>query len=525
MMVRTWLSSLLAVLLASPLVGADDSVAAKIDSLIVVSARQPVAPIVDDAGFCRRMYLDFAGRIPNVEELQSFLADSASDKRGQLIDRLLASPEFPQRMRDVFHVQWMERLGDHDEWTKFLEASFAANKPWDQLVREILSPATDDDARRGAAFFLTKRLEHYGEQPIDYPGLTRDIGRMFLGVDLQCAQCHDHLFVDDYKQLDFQGLHTVVLQTFIRQDVKFPAVGEKPLDRKTEFMSVFVKQPKQTGPRLPFGTEVEIPVLAKGEEFEVPPDKKTKFPGTPKFSPLKELAERLPTADNAWFVRNTVNRAWFQLMGRGLVHPLDLQHSKNPPSHPEVMDLLAQEFVAHQFDMKWLLRELALTETYQRSSVLPTGLMQEPPLDRYVVALEKPLSAEQLATSAWLATGHVLPVPDDVKKKFLTAYANPPREPEGEFAPSVKAALFLSHDATVLGWLTPGNGNLAERAASESDATQCVELIYQTVLSRGATAEESAAMEDHVATATDRSKATGQAIWALLTSTEFCVNH
>jgi hypothetical protein len=189
------------------------------------------------------------------------------------------------------------------------------------------------------------------------------------------------------------------------------------------------------------------------------------------------------------------------------------------------MDLLAREFVEHGFDMKWLLRELALTETYQRTSVLPAGLTPEPPVDRYVVALEKPLSAEQLAASAWLATGHALPVPDDVKKKFVAAFANPPREPEGEFAPSVKAALFLSHDATVLGWLTPGEGKLVERAVVERDPAKAIELIYRTVLSRSPSDEETTAMVQHLTAATDRAKTMGDVIWALLTSTEFCVNH
>jgi hypothetical protein len=511
-------------LLLSGVVAAQET-AREIDARIAAAAGQAVAPRGDDAGFCRRAYLDFAGRIPTVDELRAFLADAAPDKRMQLLDRLLASPDYVARMTSVFHVQWMERLGDHEEWTKFLEASWAENKPFDRLVRDILSPPVDDETRRGAAFFFTKRLENYGQQAVDYPGLTRDIGRMFLGVDLQCAQCHDHLFVEDYKQLDFQGLHTVVLQTAIRTDLKFPAIAEKPLQKKTEFMSVFLKEPKQTGPRLPFGVELEIPVFATGEEFEVPPDKKKNFPGVPKFSALRALAERLPTADNPWFVRNAVNRAWYQLMGRGLVHPLDLHHAQNPPSHPEVLDLLAREFVARQFDWKWLLRELALTETYQRSSQLPAGLAAEPPIDRYVVALEKPLSPEQLATATWMAAGHAPPVPADVQKKFVAAFANPPREPEGEFAPSVKAALFLSHDATVLKWLTPANGNLAERAIAEADHARAIELIYQSVLSRSPSPDESAEMVSYLSTASNRGKAVGDAIWALLTSTEFCVNH
>lgn len=496
----------------------------QIDALIEAAAGQPVAAVCDDAAFCRRVFLDFAERIPSRDELLSFLADSAADKRSQLIDRLLSSPDYVRRMRDVLHVQLMERLGDHDEWTKFLEASIVANTPWNEFVRTILQPGLEEEPKRGAAFFLTKRLENYGQQAVDLPGLTRDVGRLFLGVDLQCAQCHDHLFIDEYKQVDFQGLHTFLQHTFIRQDVKFPAVGEKLVDKKTEFMSVFIKEPHQTGPRLPFGPEVEIAVFTKGEEFAVPPDRAKKFLGQPKFSPLTELSARLPTADNPYFVKNAVNRAWFLLMGRGLVHPLDLQHAQNPPSHPEVFDLLATEFVAHQFDMKWLLRELAQTRTYQRSSALPVDNV-EPPADRYVVALEKPLSAEQLAESAWRATGHTGDLPADARKKFLAAFANPPREPEGEFAPSVKAALFLSHDATVLSWLQPKDGTLVERLQTETDLPKAIETIYQTVLSRSPTTEEAAMMAAYLTAAENRPRALGDIIWSLMNTTEFGVNH
>ncbi len=501
-----------------------ETLPARIDGLIEAAAGQPVAVVCDDAAFCRRVFLDFAGRIPTRDELLAFQADNSAGKRLQLIDRLLASPEYIRRMRDVLHVQLMERLGEHDEWTKFLETSVTANTPWNEFVRTMLQPGSEDEPKRGAAFFLTKRLENYGQQPVDLPALTRDVGRLFLGVDLQCAQCHDHLFVDDYKQVDFQGLHTFLQHTFIRQDVKFPAVGEKLVDKKTEFMSVFVKEAKQTGPRLPFGPEVEIAVFTKGEEFATPPDRAKNFLGQPKFSPLTELAARLPTAENPYFVRNAVNRAWCLLMGRGLIHPLDFQHAKNPPSHPEVLDLLATEFVAHQFDRKWLLRELAQTRTYQRSSVLPDG-RGEPPPDRYVVALEKPLSAEQLAESTWRATGHTGDLSAEARKKFLAAYANPPREPEGDFAPSVKAALFLSHDATVLSWLQPKDTTLVERLQAETDLPKAIETIYQTVLSRSPTAEETTSMTAFVNEADNRSRALGDVIWALMNTTEFGLNY
>ena len=138
-------------------VGADEPLHEKIDQLIESSAGMAVAPIADDAEFLRRVSLDLSGRIPSADEARAFLADAASDKRTVLIDRLLASPEYARRMREAWHVQLMERAGEHDEWVRFLEQSFAANKPWDKLVREILNPNPDDEGSRGAAFFLTDR--------------------------------------------------------------------------------------------------------------------------------------------------------------------------------------------------------------------------------------------------------------------------------------------------------------------------------------------------------------------------------
>ena len=151
-------------------------------------------------------------------------------------------------MRELFNVMLMERQGDNPEWTKFLQTAFESNTPWDKLAEAILCPNAEDEKTRGAAFFITRRLDKVGQNPTDYPGLTRDVGRLFMGVDLQCAQCHDHLFVNDYKQLDYHGLFAFLGQTFIRTDVKFPAVGESLVTKKNEFMSVFVQEKKGNGP-------------------------------------------------------------------------------------------------------------------------------------------------------------------------------------------------------------------------------------------------------------------------------------
>ncbi|HZL89304.1 MAG TPA: DUF1549 domain-containing protein [Pirellulaceae bacterium] len=517
----------------------------RIDELIEANRSPPLrggdrdgvaayAPPASDGEFLRRVYLDLAGRIPSAAETRAFLADSDAEKRTKVIDKLLSSDEYVRRMSQAFHVMLMERLGDHPEWQKWLRASFAANKPWDQIVRELVNPNADDEATRGSALFFSKRLENYGQNPVDIPGMVRDTGRLFLGIDVQCCQCHDHLFVDEYKQEFFHGLFAYVGNLQLVNGKPFPAIAEKPLTKKVDFVSVFVQEQKSVGPKLPGRSETEIPVFAKGEEFEKPPDPKSKEPGALKFSTLKLLAEQLPAADNGLFKKNIANRLWWLLMGRGLVEPLDLNHVGNPPSHPELLDLVANELAAHQFDMKWLLKEIALSRAYQRASAVVGENAAELPRETYAAALEKPLSAEQLLAAMLQATGDgkplVLNLEDkstkDLIAKFEKAFANPAREPEVGFAPSVKAALFVLNDATVLSWLKPAGGNLAERLVKQPDATSIADELYISVLNRPSSDDEKKDVADYLAKRADqREKAVGNLIWSLLASNEFGINH
>ncbi len=316
--------------------------------------------------------------------------------------------------------------------------------------------------------------------------------------------------------------------------MKFPAIGQKPLEKKVEFMSVFVQKPLAVGPKLPFGQEIDVPTFAKGEEFEQPPDKKTRFPGTPKFNTLKLLSEQMPRADNQPFTRNIANRLWWVLMGRGLVDPLDLSHASNPPSHPELLDLLASELAAHQFDMRWLLKEIALSQAYQRSGIAPDEAAASAPAYRYRVALEKQLSSEQMLTSVRQALGDGKPLAIDLADKgwadwqtrFDKALANPPREPEVGHSPTVKAALFLMNDAKVLGWIKPEGENLAARLLKLDDAAQLADELYAAVLSRQPAAQEQQEAADFLGSRPDRREsAVSSLIWGLLASNEFCVNH
>jgi hypothetical protein len=507
---------------------------ARIDELIESQAEGPLAANASDAEFLRRIYLDLAGRVPSVRETQAFLNDTAADKREQLIDKLLSGDDYVRRMTQALHVMLMERLGDHADWQQFLRESVQRNRPWDEIVRAILHPNPDDEATRGAALWYTKRLENYGQNPVDTPGLVRDVGRHFLGIDVQCAQCHDHLFVGEYKQEFYAGMFAFVGHATLRTDLKFPAVGLKPLDKKVEFMSVFEKRPLAVGPKLPGGEEVVLPAFAKGEEFARPPDRKTKFPGEPKFNTLKILAEQLPRADNRLFTRNMANRLWWLMLGRGLVQPLDLHHADNPPSHPELLDLLAEQFAAHAFDMRWLIREIALTRTYERSSVAADASEIDTPSQSYRLALEKPLSAEQMLASLRQALGGEEPLAivtgdnrwSQWQASFEKALANPAREPEVEHNPTVQAALFLMHDATVLEWLQPQGDNLTARLLKLDHASQLAGALYLALLSRPPSDEEVAVVREYLASREDRrEKAVGNLVWSLIASNEFCANH
>jgi hypothetical protein len=511
------------------------------------------APICDDSEFLRRISLDLTGTIPNSTRVRTFIADATSGKRERIVDDQLASPEWPRRMADLFHVILMERRGDDPDWQKWLEASFAQNKPWNQIVYQILNADADDEDNRAAAYFMSKRLDKYGQNPVDYPGLVRDIGRMFLGKDLQCAECHDHLFIDEYKQLDFQGLLAVYKNTFVRRDVKFPAVGEKAMTVPVEFVSVFDPTQRKTGPRIPGGTAFVIPELKPVES----PASKKKLPDPPRpeWSAVELLARELTRPENRQFARTTVNRVWYVLLGRGIVHPVDLDHSGNPPSHPELLDLLTDEFIAHDYNLKWLIREIVLSKTWQRTSRLAEDT-NSPSADKFAVAIERPLMAEQLLASVVRATGNAkvleekekssdseksdtdnesaadttddpqMPTLAELKTAFSTAFANEAREPEGEFKATVKGALFWRNSTEIQKLLNPHPENLIDRLTRIEQPTSLVEELYVAVLSRFPTTDESSVMVTFLTdSGSGRETAIRDATWALLTSVEFYANH
>ncbi|MBN9523198.1 DUF1549 domain-containing protein [bacterium] len=519
---------LVAVLAAVALVVADAraDLAPRIDALVDAKAKADgaqVSPPADDGEFLRRATLDLAGTIPTAAEAKAFLADPAPRKRDKLLDRLLAAPTYAERMTDLFHGALMERLGDHPEWTAYLKKSFAANTPWDAMARDMLRADPKNPDTLGAAFFLAKRLENYGQNPVDHSALTRDVGRLFLGKNFQCCECHDHLFVEDYKQQDFQGLHAFFRNATLVNAAKLH-VGEKLTTEKLAFASVFTKVAMATAPALPGGKMLDIPTFPKGQEFAEPPDRKTNSPGVPKFRTLAAAADLIPRAENRDFARNIVNRVWFALLGRGLVHPLDMHHARNPGSHPELLDLLADEFVTHKFDLKWLIGELVRTRAYQRSSRLPADAVMSDPW-YFGTAIEKRLTADQLLNATVAATGADAKAAEALRAKFHKAFDNPSRDPEDEIAPSLRAALFVLHDPAVLKLFDPAPGSLVSRLAALPDE-QVADELYLTVLTRRPTAAEAQTVRELLARhAGGRPAAVGRLAWALVASMEFGVNH
>lgn len=347
----------------------------RIDQLLERDAVTPVAGLVDDATFFRRASLDLNGRIPAVAEVRAFLADSAPGKRAKLVDDLLARPEYARHMAITFDVMLMERRPDkyvkQDPWREHLFTAFRENRPYHELVAGLLSAdGAGPETHTAAKFYLEREAEPNA--------VTRDLGRVFFGRDLQCAQCHDHPRVDDYLQPEYYGLYAFVNRTYLfRPDTKQPAMLAEKADGTANYKSVFTSIEGDTNPRLPGGRELKEPVVAKNSEWKVRPDpkKKTVRP-VPTYSRRAELPKLISEGSNDAFRRNIVNRLWAQLMGRGLVEPVDFHHSANPPTHPGLLSLLAAEFAAMNFDVKAFLRELALTRAYQRRLDLPERLAQ-----------------------------------------------------------------------------------------------------------------------------------------------------
>ncbi|MCR9201374.1 MAG: DUF1549 domain-containing protein [Planctomycetaceae bacterium] len=347
----------------------------RIDRLITTAEPGPVAHQCDDATFVRRATLALSGRIPTRDEVVEFLHDPAQDKRTIKLNDLLQSDDFFRHMAVTLELMLMERRsGTHvktSDFRQYLEAALRARKSWLDIACEVLSVDGSATPPAAAGFLLQRNVEPHL--------LTRDTGRIFFGMDLQCAQCHDHPLIDDYRQDDYYGLNAFFVRaTLFQLDKKKPAqISEKAAGEAT-FKSVFTDREGNMRPRIPGGSELTGASLQPHRRYRVFPAKNVR--AVPVDSRLSRLAQTLREVPSVPFDRNIANRLWAHMFGRGLVHPVDLHHSANPPSHPELLTLLASELRHHHHDIAWLLREIALSQTWQRSFQLPHPAQAQAPL-------------------------------------------------------------------------------------------------------------------------------------------------
>jgi len=377
---------------------AQESLAVRVDRLLEAAQTGPASAIATDAEFVRRLSLDLRGIIPTAAEVRAFLDDPAANKREVLVDRWLAEPQFALHWADVLHVTLMERRPDkhvpYADWIKYLQVSCQQNKPWNVLAREIFSAdGADANLRPAAKFWLDRDSEPHI--------LTRDVGRIFFGMDLQCAQCHDHPLIEHYVQADYYGLYAFVNRSVLFNDQaeKKMFLGERA-EGDADYKSVFTGDASRSRPRLPGGTELGEPHFRLGDEYQVKPADKVR--PVPKHS-RRAMLVAATDGSNAAFNRNIANRIWAVLFGRGLVHPVDLHHPHNPSTSPAVLDLITQELVAAQFDAKFLIRQLVLTQAYQRAFDAPSSEahgLQPVGFAEQITAREQALPAMKSASEA-----------------------------------------------------------------------------------------------------------------------------
>ena len=465
----------------------------------------PLAP-ASDAEFLRRVSLDLIGMPPSAQELTSFLADKDPDKRARAVDRLLASPLFARHWATTLDVMLMERLPNDqvpaDEWQAFLLDAARRNQPFNELVAELLRADGGDLKHRAPARFYLDRESEPNR-------ITRDVGRIFFGVDLQCAQCHNHPLVEDYRQSDYQGLlaffnaGTELVKT---KGTKKTSFFPEKAGKDVAFDSVFVKDDHHlTGPRLPGGVELDEPAFPPGDEYKVKPARDV-MP-VPRHSRRAMLASLAAGGRHRVFNENLANRLWAMMMGRGLVHPLDMNHPSNPPSHPELLTMLGQEIAALKFDVRPFLRELALTSVYQSAIDLPD---QVPPLpttfatelagsksrtEPLEAAVERAKEAFRQAEKAWYrAEAGLIPLVSEEEKAVAKHTTAAKKEESARTALATAEAAVAAHRETAkaLADVAGRTQDLVKKLPKEKDLADAARVFANR---SAAAATELAALE------------------------------
>jgi hypothetical protein len=470
------------------------------------------APLTSDGEFLRRAYLDLNGVIPRVAEVRAFLRDERPEKRIELVDRLLASPRYATHMATIWRNRILPPGADSSRGSeamalqKWLRTRFAKNLRYDNLVGELLITLGGDELGP-ALYFQANELSP--------EKLAASSAELFLGLQLQCAQCHDHPTAH-WKQKDFWGLAAFFARVNAREGSGEMRMAYRLVD--TDKGDV----------RLPDSTEIVEPKYPAGDPSTAEAQRSRRV----------QLVLWMTSPENEFFARAAVNWTWTQLFGHGLVESLDDVHAT---AESQLLNELASYFVKSGYDLRKLWRTLAITHVYQLSSRAP-DVVTEPP-QHFARMVAKPLTPEQLydSFSVLASLEDQKPTPGDSQpgNGANGLYESPSRldfirrmrSPGGsstEYRAGTLQALMLMNGRTMADVTAAGQSNLlgALDAPFMKDEDR-VEALFLATLARRPEKDESTACVTALQQSSDEQKhkqALGSILWALLNSTEFAFN-
>lgn len=466
--------------------------------------------LCSDSVYVRRIYLDVIGVLPTVDETRRFLADRNPTRRARLVDELLSRPEYADfwalRWSDLLRVD-REKLGHKRAFAFYrrIRDMVADGTPLDRFAREIVTAEGPLDDVGAANFFKV------ASQPGEAAG---SLAQVFLGVRIACAECHHHPY-DKWGQDDYYGM-----KAFFAPLVVKPGARGEALLAQGEAVATNPRTGRRVFPR-PLGASSAS--VASGED------------------PREALADWLVSAANPYFARNLANRYWAHFLGRGLVEPVDDFRDTNPPSNPALLDSLARILVENRFDARGLIRAIAGSATYQRSS-RPNETNQDDEQNNSRATLRR-VDAEVLLDMVCDTTGVAEKFPGvpagvraiglwDSKTThyFLRLFGRPARATtcacERNVEPGVGQALHLLNSPAIQAKLTHDGGAIARLVRRLADDDALAGELYLTFLSRFPSNEEREVATRHLARDPARRRQAAEDLaWSLLNSLEFLFNH
>jgi hypothetical protein len=477
-----------------PAEGPADALAARIDFHIEAGWKQhgvKPSPPADDAAFLRRAWLDLAGKVPPITEARDFLDDPDPDKRVKLVRRLLRTDDYARHTatlwgRQLFTSNANPFFNADQPGVAWLRQQVKDGVGYDRVARALVSPPQGPAANAAQAFLGTNQNRA--------DSMAAATARHFLGVRLECAQCHNHPFAD-WKREQFWQL--------------------------AAFFSDLPGGEARRPPKQP-GREITIP----NTERLVPARFLDGAP--PRFKAGESgrgvLADWVARRDNPWFAKAAANRVWARYFGTGIVEPPDDMRPENPPSHPELLDELARAFADGGCDERLLAEAILTSKTYQLSSAATDPSQDDP--RRFARAAVRGLTPEQVFDSLAQATGN--PGQANRRNEFLARFAMPGRPTEAQTP--VLQALYVMNGPLVAEATRPGS-NPSLRVLAESavgNPERCVEELYLNVLVRPPTPAERARLVQYIRSGGphgDTRRAVADVYWVLLNSSEFVLNH